>query len=377
MEEIKPKKKRKYIYLILFIVTLITTTIAGAEWMYGKFLVFSESRLSFAEILTGIYFSFPFLAILTVHEFGHYFTARYYKIKVTLPYYIPLWLGFIAAPSIGTMGAFIRIKEAIKSRKEYFDVGIAGPLAGFVMALFILYYGFNHLPPSDYIYKIHPEYEQYGSNYAKYVYNEKGTVYLGGNLTIWFFENYVAPDPDRIPNMYEMYHYPWVFAGFLALFFTALNLLPIGQLDGGHVLYGLFGWENHRMISFSLFVLFLFYAGLGLITPWDPLSDLILYIPLYVGFLYISLSSVRAPRRTRLMIAMGIFAVQFFLSLIFPTIQGYPEWLLMAFIIGRFLGLYHPPALMDEPLSPTRKVLGWIALLVFVVSFSPRPFMIV
>lgn len=375
--ETQEKKSRPWIFPLLFVITLITTTLAGAEWMYGRPLMYFGPGLSLDEVLSGIEFSLPFLAILTVHEFGHYLTARYYQVKVTLPYYIPLWLGFIGIPfTIGTMGAFIRIKEPIKSRLEYFDIGIAGPLAGFVMALFVLYYGFTHLPPADYIYSIHPEYKEYGADYAEHFYNEEGTFHVGDNLTFWFFRNYVAPDPTLVPNAYEIIHYPWLFAGFLALFFTALNLLPIGQLDGGHALYGLFGWKNHKKISTVMFILFIYYAGLGLVTPFDRLTDLLLYIPLYIGFLFIIMRSMQITNRTRLTLAVSIFTAQFITILFFPALKGYTGWLLFAFIIGRFLGIYHPPALLDQPLSPGRKILGWITLIVFVLSFSPRPFVI-
>lgn len=377
MEE-REEKKFKPIFLILFIVTLITTTISGAEWMYGKPLMYFEPGLTLAETLSGVYFSIPFLSILTIHEFGHYFTARYYNIKVTLPYYIPLWLGFLFMPfTIGTMGAFIRIKEPIKSRKEYFDVGIAGPLAGFVAALVVLYIGFTNLPPADYVYQIHPEYEQYGPDYAEHFYNEEGSFQLGKNLTFLFFEEYVAPDKSLIPNPYEIIHYPWLFAGFLALFFTALNLLPIGQLDGGHVLYGLFGWKNHKNISLAIFIIFLFYAGLGVISPYDKLEDLMLYIPIYIGFLFITLQSIRLSMRTKLTISVALFTAQFLIAYYFPGLKGYVGWLVFAFLIGRFLGVYHPPAMIDQPLSMERKILGWIALIVFIISFSPRPFIII
>src|SRR5690606_12811327 len=124
-----------------------------------------DETLNLHEILKGLYFSGPFLGILTVHEFGHYIAAQLHRVKVTLPYYIPLWFGFIAMPSIGTGGACIRIKEFVTSRNKYFDIGIAGPLAGFVVALGVLFYGFTHLPPPEHIFTIHPEYEQFGENY--------------------------------------------------------------------------------------------------------------------------------------------------------------------------------------------------------------------
>jgi membrane-associated protease RseP (regulator of RpoE activity) len=370
-------QKRRLIQIGLAVLTLITTTIAGAEWMYGRPLMYYSDGLTFDEVLSGFYYSIPFLGILTFHEFGHYITARYYNIKVTLPYYIPFWLGFIGVPFlIGTMGAFIRILEPIKSRKEYFDVGIAGPLAGFVVALMVLYYGFTHLPDPEHIYTIHPDYAEYGLDYADSVYNEEGSFYLGSNLTFWFFENYVATDKALVPNPYEIIHYPFLFSGFLALFFTAMNLIPIGQLDGGHVLFGLFGRKNHKYISMTIFFALVFFGGIGLFTPWDPMEDLMIGIPIYIGFIFFTLYSTRFNIKDKLLIAVAIFTAQFLLAYFFPKMQGYQGWLAIAFLIGRFMGIYHPPVLYDQPLSRDRQILGWIAFVVFIVSFSPRPFII-
>jgi membrane-associated protease RseP (regulator of RpoE activity) len=368
------KKKAYTIQAALFIVTFIFTTLAGAEWSTNRMLFWTEETLTWNDFLYGLNFSIPFLGILTVHEFGHYIVARLNKIRVTLPYYIPFWWGFIAMPSIGTMGAFIRIKEMIKTRREYFDVGIAGPLAGFVVALGVLYYGFTHLPPPEHIFDIHPEYEQYGLDYPNHVYQEiEGGIKLGDNLLFKFFKTYVA-DPERLPNNYELMHYPWIFAGYLALFFTALNLFPIGQLDGGHVIFGLFGRKNHSIISSTLFILFVLYSGFGVITPYDDAENLLFGIPLYIGFLYFVFYTLAPLKRDRLMAAVGVFAVQFLTAYFFPHFMGSTHWLLFAFIIGRFLGIHHPPALYNEPLNWKRKLLGMIALIVFVVSFTPTPF---
>ena len=156
--------KTKLIQLGLFILTFITTTFAGAEWTFGKFLIFG---MTWDDFLFGLNFSVPFLLILTVHEFGHYFTARYHKINVTLPYYIPMWFGFVGMASLGTMGAFIRIKETIFSRVKYFDVGVSGPIAGFVVAVILLIYGFRTLPETAYIYEVHPEYEIFGEQFEQ------------------------------------------------------------------------------------------------------------------------------------------------------------------------------------------------------------------
>ena len=380
---------------LLFITTVITTTLSGAEWI-GSGSIFYSEDYSFDDFLSGFYFSIPFLGILTVHEFGHYFTARWYKINVTLPYYIPFWF---QVPLIGTMGAVIRIKEGIKSRKEFFDVGISGPLAGFVVALGVLYYGFTHLPEPEHIYTIHPEYQEFGLDYKDKVYSYEyqrqydsinfkkaypdgkfealssyPVIALGSNLTFQFFEKYVVTDPSKIPNVYEMMHYPWLFAGYLALFFTALNLLPIGQLDGGHVLYGLFGFENHKKISEFLYYALIFYAGIGLISPTSEFTEILWHVPLYLAALYFLFGRLDRSPIDKLLIAVFILTGQFLISFYDPTIKGYMGWLVFAFIIGRVIGVYHPPAYYDKPLSLQRKILGWISLIVFVVSFSPTPF---
>lgn len=370
---VSKEKKTRIIQIALFIITLIATTITGAEWMFGKSLIFGEGTLSSSEILAGLYYSIPFLGILTAHEFGHYFTAKYYKVKVTLPFYIPMWFGFIGMPSLGTMGAFIRIKDLIQSRKEYFDIGIAGPLAGFVIAIFVLTYGFTHLPDADYIFNIHPEYKEYGMDYEKYVYeNQEMSFVVGDNLLFLFFENYVA-DPAKVPNNYEMYHYPWLFAGYLALFFTALNLLPIGQLDGGHVIYGLFGYKNSRIISRVLFIILVGISGIGLI-PVGPINiDFLVNAAFYLLFLFLALHHFEKDLWKRLLYIIWIMTIQIIALNYFPAASEYGIYMMFAFLIGRFLGIDHPKAIIDKPLDLNRKIVGWIALVIFIISFTPRP----
>ncbi|MCG8308263.1 MAG: site-2 protease family protein [Cytophagales bacterium] len=366
-------KKTLIIQIILFIATGIGTTIAGAEWMYGKSLLFGEVTITSSELLAGLYFSVPFLGILTAHEFGHFLTAKYYKVKVTLPYYIPLWLGFLPMPSIGTMGAFIRIKGLIESRKEYFDIGIAGPLAGFVIALLVLTYGFTNLPDADYIFEIHPEYREYGPDYEKYVYADQEVSFVvGDNLLFLFFENFVA-DPEKVPNNYEMYHYPWLFAGYLALFFTALNLIPIGQLDGGHVIYGLFGHRKGRIVSRVLFILLVLVSGVGLIPSGPINTDFLINAVFYLLFLYLALHHFEKYKWKRLLYIIWIMTIQIIVFNYFPVASEYGIYMVFAFLIGRFLGVDHPKAIVDKPLDLKRKVIGWIALVIFVVSFTPRP----
>lgn len=379
-----PKIKSNLIHVSLFIVTLITTTLAGAEWTHGKSVL--VSGYSWQDFYSGFPYAICFLTILTAHEFGHYFTAVFYRVRTTLPYFIPL-------PPIpmmlGTLGALIRIKQRVKSTQQHFDIGIAGPLAGFIVALGFLFYGFTHLPPPEYIFEIHPEYQQFGLDYADYVYQpsffQHGglDVFLGKNLLFLFFENFVA-DPARMPNVHEIIHYPFLFAGFLSLVFTSINLLPIGQLDGGHVLYGLVGHTWHRRIATTIFLIFLFYAGLGFVHPhdvnepsWVGIPLLYYKIPLFIGFLYLSMRGLGLNKRDTWMYALGMFAIQYGIVTAFPSVRGYSGWLLFSFLIGRFIGIQHPPSEIEERLSPGRIILGWIALLIFVLCFAPNPLEII
>ena len=368
----------------LFLLTLITTTAAGAEWMFGRLFIPMEGveTLGWTEFVAGFRFSVPFLAILTVHEFGHYFVARANRVRVTLPYYIPIWLGI--GQSIGTLGAFIRIKDVINSRQKYFDIGIAGPLAGFALALVVLWYGFTHLPPPEFIFTIHPEYQKWGLDYGQYAYKSLppgGSVGLGDNLLFHFFKTYVA-DPARLPHPNEMIHYPYVMAGYLALFFTSLNLIPIGQLDGGHILYALVGRERFRWVAPALFIVFAFYAGLGIFRPDGfavPTNEAFYaelgYFALYVAFLFLAFSRISENRMTVLLIALSVVAVQLLFSWLRPDWEGYSGFLVFVFVLGRFLGVYHPETELEEPLNWQRKLLGWLALVVFVLCFSPKPFL--
>ena len=333
-------RKDIVLHLGLFIVTFITTTLSGVEWITAKSIITDScnfkigGNVNWLDIITGMKFSIPFLLILTVHEFGHYLTAIYYKAKVTLPYYIPMWF-FGLSPSIGTMGAFIKIKSPLKTTKEFFDVGVAGPIAGFMVALGFIWYGFATLPQPDYIYSIHPDYKEayqkygmgtmevYSYEYQKeqYIQNslkcdpnshpvppEEFEIFaLGDNLLFTFFKWLYRDKSHLIPNQYELLHYPFLFAGYLACFFTALNLIPIGQLDGGHVMYGLIGHKRFNILSPYIYKIFLFYAGLGLITSKNTQDELIWYVPLYLYFLNICFSKIHIDFKERMIWALGIF----------------------------------------------------------------------
>lgn len=366
-------KNPKYTFWTLFSLTILTTTLSGSEWTANVSVLSVERPLTVDKFLEGLRFSLPFLFMLSCHEFGHYLAARWHKVTTTLPFYIPLWLGFLGTPSLGTLGAFIKMKSAIRSTKQYFDIGIAGPIAGFLVALGVLYYGFTHLPSVDYIFKIHPEYASYGTDYPQYVYLKGVDIALGNNLLFLAFQHYVAPADAYIPPPQEWVHYPYIFAGFLMLLLTALNLFPIGQLDGGHILYGLLGSLWHKRIAYVVTLLFIFYAGLGFVGEQPSFYATLLLTAVYVVLLYFSLHFVRdSKQRWRLLLL--IFVLQRGVVYVFPEASGFHGWLLFSLLVGRFLGVEHPPAQQENPLSVPRKMLGWFALLVFVLCFSPRPF---
>jgi membrane-associated protease RseP (regulator of RpoE activity) len=408
------KYRQPLIHILLFLITFATTTLAGADWKSDYYDSYGE------RILSGLNFSITFLAILTIHEFGHYYFAKKYKLDVSLPYYLPFYLP--GTPSIGTFGAFIRMKGQIRSRSSIFDIGIAGPLAGFAAALILLTYAFATLPDKEYLYTIKPDYKRFGEDYAAHVYTydylkntsdayvnkhfiEDSIYYVkhnaaepdltkptkeytseftlfsvGDNILLFLFKKIFAYQGDKIPNKYEFYRYPYLFAAYLALFFTALNLIPVGQLDGGHVIYGLFGHKTHKKIAGIFFTGFVTLAGIGLFksNPMDinfftaNALDQLQFALLYLSFLYLVFSRMYKNFMNTILVAVAVFTLQLVIEFIFPDITGYNGWLLYAFLIGRILGVYHPPSIDESPLDLKRKVLGWLAVLVFILCFTPE-----
>lgn len=385
---------RLVLQIVLFVLTIVTTTLSGADWIGLPYHTISEA------FSIGLSYSIPFLLILTVHEFGHFFMARYYHVPVSLPYYIPVYfLGIM--PSIGTMGSFIKMKPAFTTTRQYFDIGIAGPLAGFIVALGFLIYGFTHLPEKEYIFNVHPEYQQFGLDYDKHVYDKGFLRYtdsihhikanrnedfkpaahyemfaIGENLLFYIFKNYIVDDASRVPNKYEMMHYPVLFAAYLALFFTALNLIPIGQLDGGHVLYGLVGYKKHLVISKILFIAFVCYASLGFVDFKLSQDEVVKDILLLALLLWTVFRPLFKDWKNVLLTALAVLVFELGAISVLPSVKGYTGWLVFIVILSRVLGVQHPKANVEMPLGISRKILGWLSLLIFVLCFSPQPFMI-
>jgi membrane-associated protease RseP (regulator of RpoE activity) len=279
-----PRPPRLWLHLGLLLATVVTTVIAGAVQQ-------GVDPLATPGLLyKGIPFSFTLLLILGTHEMGHYLISRRHHLDVTLPYFIPAPpIPFI----IGTFGAFIRIRSPIRDKRALLDVGCAGPLAGVLISIPVILIGLKLSTVS--------------------VIGGKEGLVLGEPLLFKFLSWLVLGGQGTDANVIL---HPVAFAGWIGLLVTALNLMPVGQLDGGHVAYALFP-EYHRYISLGV---------LGLLV----LS----------GFLF------------------------------------WEGWLFWAVLLT-FLGWRHPPPYhFWVPLDRRRRLLGIITILVFVVTFTPAPFIL-
>ncbi|NEX12966.1 peptidase M50 [Prosthecochloris sp. ZM] len=321
------------LHITLLCITLLTTLWAGAFWTGHQVRI--DSLVNFFKDLSyGKEYAAALLIFLGVHEFGHFFAALSHRIRTTLPYFIPVPpMPFLL--NLGTLGAVIRIKEKIPDTKSLFDTGVSGPLSGFIIALGLLIYGFTHLPPMDYIYAIHPEYRSLGGIPAT---APAETLFLGKNLLYILLEEIIRP--SQLPPMTEMYHYPFLFAGWLGCFVTALNLLPVGQLDGGHITYAMFGKKGH-LLTARIFLFFIIVLGLP-------------------SFLFI-ITELILPQQGQL---LAPWLIEW----------SWPGWILWAFILYKVIGVEHPATQIKQPLSTKRTLLGWIAIAIFILCFTPVPF---
>lgn len=317
-------------HIALFLATLLTTMAAGMVW---------RNELDFANIGVGLPYALSLLFILSCHEFGHFFAARAHGVPVTLPYYIPI-PPIAGMVNFGTLGAVIRTRAAIPSQKALFDIGIAGPIAGFVASLLVLAWGFMHLPGTDFLLAIHPDYDFSAQTLQQG--EPAGTLAFGSTLLYNWFQHLFAPAGAFVPPMTEMYHYPFLVTGWFGLLVTALNLLPAGQLDGGHIAYAMYG-VRHRMIARITLGVLLVAGGLGMLPSVLDLA----------GF--------------------GSTAI-----MLLESIPGYfsyfwPGWLFWGLILLFVVKVDHPPVETTEPLDSRRMLLGWGAWAMLLICISPAP----
>jgi membrane-associated protease RseP (regulator of RpoE activity) len=272
----------------LFLLTVFTTLWAGA---YATNTAPLQGAWQFlisdpAVLWKGVPFAGTLLGILVTHEFGHYVLSRWHGVSSSLPLFIPGPPHFI-----GTFGAIIRMRGPILSRKALFDIGVAGPIAGFIVAVGALLVGLR-------LSTVVAEQSGYG-------------LHLGEPLLLQFAAWLVI---GPLPQGTDVVLHPVAFAAWFGLFVTSLNLIPLGQLDGGHVAYALWG-ERQRTVALA-----------------------VLPVLLVLG------------------------------------VVGWPGWFLWAGMAG-VLGLAHPPVMDPHTLlGPTRTWIGWGAVVMFIVTFAPVPF---
>ena len=313
----------------LFLITFFSTTAAGMLW---------QGETDFVHFSTGLSYSLSLLFILSCHEFGHYFAARAHQIRATLPFYIPLppFLGV----NFGTLGAVIRTREPIRSRAALFDIGIAGPIAGFIASVLVLIVGFMTLPDRSFILSMHADFDFTTQMSAS---AHPGTILtFGSSLLYSGLAKLFVPAGAWIPPMWEMYHYPLLITGWFGLLITALNLLPAGQLDGGHVFFAMFGKAHRISARITLIVLTLF----GLIGLFPLLA-------MYLNIFHLA---------EDLMSMIPDFSAIF-----------WPGWLFWALMILLVIKVDHPPVENTAPLDATRQRIGWFAWLMFIVCMTPSP----
>ncbi|MDA8240374.1 MAG: site-2 protease family protein [Nitrospiraceae bacterium] len=276
-------RKFPFLHLILFLLTFLSTLAVGA--LNAGVNIFDDPGM----IYKGLPFSATLLVILLAHEFSHFLSSRRHHIHATLPYFIP-------APTLfGTLGAFIKMKSPIQTKNALMDIGASGPIAGFLVSLVATTVGlfFSKVVP---------------------VTKTAGMISLGDSL---LFSGLTRLILGEVPANYDVLLHPVAFAGWIGFFVTALNLIPVGQLDGGHILYALIG-ERHAKLSKVL-----------------------------IG----------------VMIVLGL-----------AVWEGWLVWAMLLVI----LGFRHPPIIYaDVPLDSRRRLIGWAAVIIFILTFIPVPITIV
>ncbi len=273
---VRRSRRIPVIHIVLFVATFITTAMAGA------FQVGADPLSDPASIRAGFPFAVTLLSILLIHELGHYTLSQLHGVQATLPYFIP-------APPIfiGTFGAFIRMKSPPPSRRALFDVGAAGPWAGLIVAIPAVLIGLRW------------------SGVRPLAMNEGGLV-LGDSILFSFLTRLaLGTTPDNVTILLH----PIALAGWFGLFVTFLNLLPVGQLDGGHVAYALFGrW--HRWIA-RIFVAVIVVLGFEGWQGWFVWVMLLMFIGVDHPPTRDALTPLDHRRRLAAWLTIGAFAITF------------------------------------------------------------------
>jgi membrane-associated protease RseP (regulator of RpoE activity) len=291
--------KREWIWsVILLLATMASTSFAGLcqQLHFDIFLALRALIVKPSLILDGLPFSVPLISILLAHEFGHFWACKYYGMRCTPPFFLPIPISFA-----GTLGAFIKIKSPFLHKRALFDIGIAGPLAGFLFILPTLWIGISRsilVPKGTY-----PP--------GVWIFGEPLIFRLFGLIVLGYS-----------PEQQDMGAHPMAMAAWIGLLATSFNLLPIWQLDGGHIAYAIFGSSLQKKISVVAIAAMI----LAAFMQWPPSVTLLVF------------------------------------AIVLLVVGG---------IRFRFL---HPPTLMDEGnLGVGRLILGLLAFLILILSFTPVP----
>jgi membrane-associated protease RseP (regulator of RpoE activity) len=323
LDRLRTRKRLPLVNLALFLATSATTMIAGA-WQYPA--SFETPASAVQLLLAGVPFAASLIGILLCHEMGHYLTARRYRVDSTLPFFIPAPIG------IGTFGAVIRMRSAMPNLRATLDIGIAGPIAGLAVAIPLYAWGLAHSEiravgdvaaglssvgsPFAILRGLHRLADSYGSfgeaiRHRAELLGSGSFEIMGDSLITWLVQKWVV---GPIPVGHDLFAHPVASAAWFGLLVTTLNLFPIGQLDGGHAIYALFGRRGAHLAS--------------------------------------------------RLVSAALFAAGFFFSW-----NWFIWWALTRFVVG----LRHPPALQEEPLAPGRRALAIAALVLFAATFIPVP----
>lgn len=307
---IAPKAGNPWINLGLAVATI------ASIWFTGAALECGCIPQTLPHWLGGLPMMLSMMAILLAHEFGHYFAAKYHKVAVTLPYFIPLP---ILSP-VGTMGAFIQLRSPFKTKRQLFDIGVAGPLGGLIFAIPLIFWGVANSPVNELTRSVEPGSVLEGNSVfylgVKYLIHGQLLPNFDAYEGMPFIQEFLLVLAGAIPQGggTDILITSVTFAAWFGLFITALNLVPVGQLDGGHIVYSLIGDKSR-------------YLGMALII---------------------------------IMVLAGLF-----------WWTGWLVWALLAFFV---VGPGHPPPLNDlVPLNPGRKILAYAMLFIFIIMFMPNP----
>jgi membrane-associated protease RseP (regulator of RpoE activity) len=288
----KKFQDRRWLHLVLLVLTIVSTTLIGAEHYASYLSDFSRRpvRLDITLLLVnGFWYSGTILLILGAHELGHYLACRYYQVDASLPFFIPMPIVLT-----GTLGAFIKIREPIPTKRMLFDIGIAGPLAGFLFVVPTLFVGVAMSPvvrvPDDLA----------GFNLGEPL------LFKAAAWLTW----------GSIADGYSLNLHPMAFAAWFGLLATALNLFPIGQLDGGHISYAVLGRRSSTVTLASILIA--------------------------IGLTYVS--------------------------------SSWLVWTLLLVTMTFMMGRHHPRTIDEDiPLDFGRRVLAVVALAVFILCFTYNP----